>query len=195
MTLLSITLVLFLIMDPFGNISSFLKMVEGIEPKRQKKIIFREMLIALLVMIIFNYFGEILFDILELSEVTVRLAAGTILFLFSIQILFPSLNSIRAQLPKVEPFIIPLAIPLIAGPSLLATIMLFAHLEESQPIMLSAILLSWTAAVVVLVFARQLKRALGNNGLMACERMMGMVLILIAIQRFMEGIKQFIQTH
>ncbi len=195
MTLLSITLVLFLIMDPFGNISSFLKMVDGIEPKRQKKIIFREMLIALLVMIIFNYFGEILFDILELSEVTVRLAAGTILFLFSIQILFPSLNSIRAQLPKVEPFIIPLAIPLIAGPSLLATIMLFAHLEESQPIMLSAILLSWTAAVVVLVFARQLKRALGNNGLMACERMMGMVLILIAIQRFMEGIKQFIQTH
>ncbi len=154
MTLLSITLVLFLIMDPFGNISSFLKMVEGIEPKRQKKIIFREMLIALLVMIIFNYFGEILFDILELSEVTVRLAAGTILFLFSIQILFPSLNSIRAQLPKVEPFIIPLAIPLIAGPSLLATIMLFAHLEESQPIMLSAILLSWTAAVVVLVIAR-----------------------------------------
>lgn len=191
MSLISITLVLFLIMDPVGNISSYLNLVKELPSKRKKWIVFREMLIALTFMILFNYIGEFIFSLLELSETTVRLSSGVILFLAAVKILFPAQDSLRANLPHGEPFIIPLAVPLIAGPSLLATIMLYAHLEPSQPLMLTAILLAWIFAAIVLLLSETLQKILGNNGLMACERLMGMVLVLLAIQRFLEGIILF----
>jgi multiple antibiotic resistance protein len=193
MTLLNVSIILFLIMDPFGNVSSFLSLLQGIEPKKQKTIVLREMLIALAVMITFYFIGEYIFSVLNVSETTLRLTTGVILFLVAIKILFPSIDSLRANLPKGEPFITPLAIPLIAGPSLLATIMLFSHLENSQPIMLTAIFISWAAAVAVLFASSHLQRFFGANGLMACERLMGMILILVAIQRFLEGVQQFVK--
>lgn len=195
MTLFSIMLVLFLIMDPFGNISSYLSLMSDTPVKRRKWILFREMLIALAVMLFFNYLGEYIFIILGLSETTVRLSSGIILFLIAIKILFPSDDSIRANLPKGEPFIIPLAIPLIVGPSLMATIMLYARMESSQALMIYAIILSTLAVGFVLFFAEGIKKVLTQNGLTACERLMGMVLVLIAIQRFLEGIILFCKTY
>lgn len=194
MSLIYLAVVLFLIMDPVGNISSFLGLLKDIPAPRRRLIIIREMLIALAAMIIFNYFGEFIFDIIHVSETTVRLTSGAILFLVAIKILFPSIDSPRANLPVGEPFVTPLAIPLIAGPSLLATIMLFAHLVPSQLTMLGAILLAWGAAVLVLLFGQRLQKLLTPNGLIACERLMGMVLILLAIQRFLEGIQQFVKA-
>lgn len=195
MTLLSLTLILFLIMDPIGSISPFLKMVKELPPSRQRYVVVREMLIALLVMFFFNLLGEGIFDMLEISETAVRLSSGVILFLFAVKILFPKRVSPRANLPEGEPFIIPLAIPLIAGPSLLATIMLFAHIVPGQAMMLTAILIAWFLSLIVLALAPQLHRILGNNGLMACERLMAMILVLLAIQRFMEGVKQFMAVY
>lgn len=195
MPLFTIVITLFLIMDPIGNIPSFLHMTQGIHHKRLKFIVLREMLIALAAMFFFNYLGEFIFKFLDLSENSVRIASGIILFLIAIKILFPSSDSLRSNLPVEEPFIIPLAIPLIAGPSLLATIMLFARLESCQSQMLTAILLAWMAAATVLTLAPRIQRLLGNNGLMACERLMGMILVMIAIQRFMEGIQAFIKAH
>lgn len=195
MTLFTITLVLLLIMDPFGNISSYLQLVAPFDKKKQRWILMREMLIVLGIMIGFNYLGEFIFDVLSLSETTVRLSSGVILFLTAIKILFPSTDSVRANLPAGEPYITPLAVPLIAGPSLMATIMLFAHLETCQAMMLEAIFISWAAVGAVLYFATPIKRVLGNNGLMACERLMGMVLVLVSVQRFLEGILIFWQTQ
>lgn len=195
MSLFSITLVLFLIMDPVGNASSYLSLVKGLDPKRKYWVILREMLIALTVMIGFNYLGEFIFDFLDLSETTMRLSSGVILFLIAIKILFTSTDSPRANLPQGEPFIFPLAVPLIAGPALMATIMLYAHLEPLQSIMLSAIFLAWLLSAMILFFAQPIKQILGINGLMACERLMGMVLVLIAVQRFLEGILLFWSTH
>jgi len=192
MTLFTLAVILFLIMDPVGNITSYLKMVKGIAPRKQRWIVMREMGIALLTMIIFNYLGETLFDIFQLSEISLRLTIGVIMFLIALKIIFPSVDSLRANISEEEPFIIPLAIPLIAGPSLLASIMLFAHLESSQAMMLTAILLAWGASALVLLCAQPLHRFLGNNGLLACERLMGMILIMLAIQRFCEGIQQFV---
>jgi len=194
MSVLSISLVLFLIMDPIGNVSSFLTMVRGIEPKRQTFIVIREMLIALLFMVLFNYLGEYIFEWLQVSETTVRISSGVILFIVAVQILFPQLKGIRDNIPEEEPFIIPLAIPLIAGPALLATIMLYAHMEENLHTMLLAILVAWFASVIVLLSSRYLYRILGVNGLMACEKLMGMVLVLLAIQRFLDGVAQFVVT-
>lgn len=194
MTLLSITLVLFLIMDPLGNIKPFLTMMHEIAPSRQRMVVFREMLIALAAMMIFSLLGEYIFEILQISETTVRLSAGIILFLIALQILFPTKQGIRSNLPKEEPFITPLAIPLIAGPSLLATILLYSHLVESYALMFTAIFFAWMAASIILLFSKQIQSVLGDNGLLACEKLMGMILILLAIQRFMEGVQQLLTS-
>lgn len=192
MTLITIALVLFLIMDPFGNISSFTSQLERYQKKKRLFVIFREMGFVLILMIFFNFMGEILFDVLDVSEVTVRLSSGVILFLMAIQILFPTVNTLRRNLPNEDPFLTPLAVPLIAGPSLLATIMLYATLEPSQPLMLMGIAIAWSMALIVLLFADPISRLIGKNGLTATERLMGMILVLISIQRFMEGVKLFI---
>lgn len=191
MTLFTISLVLFMIMDPIGNISSYLSLMKEVSPKRKYWVLFREMLIVLLFMVAFNFLGEYIFDLLELKTVTVQLSSGLILFFTALKFLFPAKDSIRANLPGGEPFIIPLAIPLIAGPSLLATIMLFARLEPSIPLMLQAIFIAWVCTIIVLLAAPFLYKTLGNNGLIACERLMAMILLMMAIQRFMEGIKDF----
>jgi multiple antibiotic resistance protein len=194
MTLVYCTVVLFLIMDPVGNIASFLSLLKDLPPQQRRMIIIREMLIALAVMIVFYFLGEFIFRILNVSETTLRLASGVILFLVAIKILFPAIDSIRANLPAGEPFISPLAIPLIAGPSLLATIMLFAHLVPGHLSMLGAIFLSWILAVIVLLSSGRLQSVVGTNGLMACERLMGLVLIMLSIQRFLEGVQQFVKA-
>lgn len=194
MALLQLTVVLFLIMDPIGNIPSFRTLLKSIPKTKQKHIIIREMLIALGTMLVFNFLGEMIFSILNVSETALRLTSGAILFLVAIKILFPSVDSLRANLPAGEPFITPLAIPLIAGPSLLATIMLFAHLESNPFTMLGAIFIAWIAAIAILLSSAPLQRIIGDNGLMACERLMGMILILLSIQRFLEGMQQFVKT-
>jgi multiple antibiotic resistance protein len=175
MSLFSVTLVLFLIMDPIGNLSAFHSMVKELDPRRQYWIIFREMLIALAAMLFFNYLGEFIFDFLGLSETTVRLSSGIILFLIAIKILFTAADSPRANLPKGEPFIFPLAIPLIAGPALMATIMLYAHLEQLQSVMLAAIFIAWLLSFLIFLSAGPIK--------------------LVGVQRFMEGLLLFWATQ
>ncbi len=191
-SLFTISLTLFIMMDPLGNISSFLTMMKGVSPKRQIYVLLREMLIALGVMFGCFMIGETLIRFLEISETAVWLSSGVILFLTAIKILFPSNDGFRHNLPQGEPFIVPFAIPLIAGPSLLATIMLYAHMETCRPMMVTAMIFSWMAAISLLVLSPQLQRILGSNGLNACERLTGMVLVMIAIQRFMEGVRLFI---
>lgn len=190
----SLSFMLFLIMDPMGNLSSYLTLVKELPPKERRNVVIREMLIVLAVMLFFSFVGEYIFSILEISQKTVYIGSGLILFLAALKILFPTVDSPRANLPKGKPLLVPLAIPLVAGPALLTTIMLFSSLEPSVLTMVSAILAAWSASTVILFFASQIERGLGANGLMASERLMGMVLILIAIQRFLEGINQFIQS-
>ncbi len=194
MSVFTIALVLFFIMDPIGNVATFLNVLAPYEPRQRRLIVIREMLIALVVMLTFNFFGEFFFYFLEISETTVRISSGVILFLISLTIIFPSPNA-RTELPKTEPFIIPLAIPLISGPALCATIMLYAHLEPSYSVMIEAIFYAWIASLAILLFAPQMKKIFGSGGLTAAERLMGMILVLIAVQRFMDGVSSFIQEY
>lgn len=182
-------------MDPIGNIASYLAMTKDLDPKRQQWIIFREMLIALALMIGLYAVSDHLFNFLGLSGASISLSAGLILFLISIKILFPEPTSLRANLPKGEPFIFPLAVPLVAGPGLMATILLFSNLPEYHDWMLPAIFLAWLASSVILYFSNTIKNVLGKNGLIASERLIGMVLVLLAVQRFLEGILAFWVQH
>jgi len=190
MSIVSLTLIFFLIMDPLGNVAYFIEVLSHIPPKQQRWVIVREMLIALAVMGLFYFLGDLILDFLEVSNASVSLTSGTILFLVAIKIIFPSSRYSRVQSHgDTEPFIVPLAIPLIAGPAMLATIMLYSHLLGAS--VLIPILVAWLAASTVLISSPFLMKTLGKNGLMAIERLMGMILILLAIQRFLEGIGIF----
>lgn len=193
MNLLSLTLALFLIMDPVGSIKSFLRCLEGIPQRRRQFIILREMLIALVFMLFFSALGEYIFKLLQVSDTTVYLSSGIILFITAIGILFPKPNSPEPNKLDGEPFLVPLAVPVIAGPALLATIMLYAQTEPSPWIMIFAIFIAWGISAIILLTSRHLIRILTPNGLTACEKLMGMVLILLAVDRLLQGVIHFFQ--
>jgi multiple antibiotic resistance protein len=189
----SMTLILFFIMDAFGNASSFVKMLSAHTPAKRYWILLREHLFALGVMLLFNLFGEHFLNIFGLSEISVNLCSGLILFLFSIQVLFPSIVSIRQSYFRSEPFVIPIAVPFIAGPAVLATIMLFSHATSDSLTVTLSILVSWALSTLVGMSSFLLKRFVGENGLSAIEKLSAMILIMLAIQRFMEGIQLFME--
>lgn len=195
MTLLSLTLALFLIMDPLGNINGFISTLEGIEPNRQRYLIIREMAFALVAMLFFNFVGEYIFNLLKISETTVYISSSIILFLGAIKILFPNPLAKESKKLPGEPFLVPLAIPMIAGPALLATIMLYAKTEPSPVIMLTAILIAWALTSIILLSSKQLVKLLRPGGLIACEKLMGMILILLSIDRFLQGVVIFTQQQ
>lgn len=195
MSIISLIAIFVLLMDPLGNLSSYLTMVENIPNKRRGIIVLREMSIALIAILFVYFIAEFALATLKISEPTVRFASGVILFMTALKILFPSKDSLRANLPSGEPFVTPFAIPLVAGPSLLATVMLFALSEQTNLVLLSSIFIAWLIATLVFLFASPLNKLLGQNGLTACERMMGMVLILLAIQRTLEGVQGFIPLY
>lgn len=196
MDLVAITLLIFLIMDPVGNVTSFLQVLENHTARQKRRIILREMLFALALMLFFAYLGEKFLWILEMSETTVRLVSGMILFGISMQILFPSANSLRMRLkPENHPILVPLAVPLIAGPAILATILLYAHMDPTTYILPFGIFIAWVPATVILLLSPQILRATGRNGLRAMERLIGMILIMLATQRVLEGIQLFVSTY
>ena len=189
------TTVLFLIIDPFGKINQLQALMQNIPAKKRKTVLLREMIFALILMVVVNFLGEFIFNVLELSRTTLSLAAGVILFLVAIKILFPALGGKSAPIGDEEPYVVPIAIPLIAGPSLLATIVLFANLEPVFILTLASIFLAWGLALLVFFAGPYIQRILGNNGLVAIERLMGMILMLLAIQRLAEGIQLFYMAH
>lgn len=191
--LFSTAYTLFLLMDPLGNIPLFLALLKGINAKRQRQIIMRELIIALGIMILFNFIGDALLTSLNVSQYTVLISGGIILFMISLKMIFPPQKDGEAMAAEEkEPFIVPLAIPLVAGPALLAAIILLGKQEVSSAITVGAICIAWAFTTVILLSASALKKILGSRGIIACERLMGLLLTMLAIQMFLEGMTQYI---
>lgn len=180
-------------MDPLGNIPLFLTALKNVAPARRLKVIVRELFIALTVMIVFLFSGQAFLSALHISEPALTATGGVILFLIALKMIFPADNS-NHKPTEEEPFIVPLAIPYIAGPSALATLLLIMNGEpERWPEWLAALFAAWFASGLILICAGPLAKVLRNRGLIAIERLMGMVLVAIAIQMLMNGIAQFIE--
>ncbi len=194
--LLSTAFALFLLMDPIGNVPIFISVLKGIDPKRHQYIIFRELVFALLIIIAFNFLGDLLLEFLHVEQATLLIAGGIILFIIALKMIFPGKRDPDVDItPDKEPFIVPLAIPLVAGPAVLAAVMLYSHEQYSEWITVGAIILAWLASTVILLSASYLKRLLGSRGLVACERLMGLLLILISVQMFLSGTVLFFGPH
>lgn len=193
MTILSAALLLFLVMDPLGNIPLFMTTLKKVEVGRQQRVVIRELIVALFVLVGFLFLGQYLLKLLGLSETALTTAGGIILMIIAIRMIFPSRDRSLQEDVEGEPFIVPLAIPYVAGPSAMATALLLMSREPDRwQDWLLAVLIAWVATAVIIYFASYFARFLGEKGLLAIERLMGMLLITVAVQMLLTGIAEFV---
>lgn len=191
MTLVSAAVLLFLVLDPFGNVPFFLSALAGVEEGRRRRVVARELLVALAVLVAFLFTGQWLLRLLGIAEPSLTIAGGIILFLIALRMIFPARRLQEEEL-EGEPFIVPLAVPYVAGPSAMAAVLFIMNRDPGRwPEWLAALLLAWGATGAILFFASGLSRHLGKRGLVALERLMGMVLTTLAVQMFMTGVARF----
>ncbi len=182
---------MFFVMDPLGNVPFFLSALRTVPPARQRPVIARELVIALLVLVFFLFLGQYILDVLHVSATALRISGGVVLLLIAMRMIFPTPATSLREDVEGEPFIVPLAVPYVAGPSALATELLLVSQEPGAwPVWLGAVLIAWVATAVILFFATSLSRYLGERGLIAIERLMGMLLITVAVQMLMDGLSQ-----
>lgn len=193
MTLLSAAVLLFLVTDPIGNAPIFAALLSHLPAGRRQTVIARELGFALAVMVMFLFLGDALLGVLEISEPALSIAGGIVLFLIAIRMIFLDPSEIFGRAPEGEPYFVPLAVPLVAGPSALATILLLrARQQDRWPEWLGAILLAWLAGAAVLLAADRVTVALGQRGASAVQRLMGMLLTTISVQMFLTGLRTFL---
>lgn len=195
MTTLSAAIVLFLILDPLGNIPIFLSQLKELTPARRRWVMVRELLIALLILFVFLLCGQQLLNIMHLRQESVSIAGGIILFLIGIKMIFPGREPMFGDSPDGEPFIVPLAVPCVAGPSGVAAVMLLANSNPARTADWSlALLIAWAGASAIILSSTLLFRVLGMRTLIAAERLMGMLLVALSVQMLLDGLALYLGT-
>lgn len=193
MDIVQAAILLFLIMDPLGNVPVFLALLKPFPPARQRIVLARELLIALGVLLVFLYSGRAILELLQLRQESVSIAGGIVLFLIGIRMVFPPPDGLFGDVPEGEPFIVPMAIPCIAGPSTMAALLLMGHDSPGRNLDWTiALLAAWAASAVILFASTHLHRWLGERALSALERLMGMLLVAISVQMFLDGVRAYL---
>jgi small neutral amino acid transporter SnatA (MarC family) len=195
MTIASAALLLFLILDPLGNIPVFLGLLRSLPPQRQRVVVVRELLIALGVLMVFLWGGRYALELIHLRQESVSIAGGIVLFLIGLRMIFPPPEGLMGDLPEGEPFIVPLAIPMVAGPSGMAAVMLMGSQEPDRMGAWSlALMIAWAATAAILFSATYLYKYLGGRALTAIERLMGMVIVAISVQMLLDGLTAYLRV-
>jgi multiple antibiotic resistance protein len=194
MKIFSAVVTLFLIMDPLGNIPVFLSVLKNVAPERRTKILVRELLLAYVVLLTFLFLGQYVLQILSLRQETISVAGGIVLFLIALKMIFPPEGGIMGDTTEGEPFLVPLAIPLTAGPSTLAALLLLQQSETGSVWRLwLAVTIAWALTAIILLSSTFFYRLLKEKGLIAMERLMGMLLVMLAVQMFLDGVTKYLR--
>ena len=192
MNIYTAAVTLILIMDPFGNIPVFLSTLKNFTPARRRLIILRESSIAFGILIAFLFFGEYILQGLHISQPALNISGGLILFVIAIDMIFPGKGVPSGEEVEGDPMIVPLAVPLLAGPSSMAFVILASSQYPGEKLSLIASLTIATVfTTLVLVMSDYLRNILGSRGLRAVERLMGMILTTLAVQMLLSGIKTY----
>jgi MarC family membrane protein len=193
-TFASATILLLLITDPLGNIPMFVNSLKAVAPERRAKVIVREVFIAFCILLAFMFAGEAFLKAMNLSDVSLQIAGAVVLFLIALRMIFPP--AVRgSSLPTQEPFIVPLAIPALAGPSALATVLLLVSQAPDRRLeWIGALSVTMLVCAVVLLLAERLQRLVGDSVVSAFERLMGLILVAISIEMFIQGLKALLKT-
>ena len=194
LTTLSAGILLFLIMDPLGNIPLFLSLLRNVAPERRRRVMIRELIIALVALFAFLLGGSYVLKALQLRPESISIGGGIVLFLIGVKMIFPPREGIFGNTPGVEPFIVPLAIPGVAGPSAMAAVMLMTNSAPGRTVDWSiALFAAWLATALILLSSTFLFRLLGQSVLTALERLMGMLLIALSVQMFLDGVALYLR--
>lgn len=195
MSFISAVITLFFVMDPLGNVPIFVSVLSEVPPERRTKILIRECLISLFILLFFLFFGRQFLKFLSVSGPALGIAGGLVLFLIAIKMIFPSPTRLGySDHLGGEPFIVPLAVPLIAGPSAITIIMLLAIQEVNNLAVISgATAISWFFVSVILILSFQISRVLGVRIMTAVTRLMGMILTAISVEMFLKGLSDYLK--
>jgi len=195
MTTLSAALLLFLILDPLGNIPVFLGLLKPLPAARRRVVLVRELLIALGVLSAFLWCGRYVLEAMHLRQESVSIAGGIVLFLIGLKMIFPSPEGMFGEQLAGEPFIVPMAIPLVAGPSGMASVMLLGSQEPDRMGDWSlALAIAWFGTALILLSSTYLYKILGPRVLVAVERLMGMLLVAISVQMLLDGVAAYLKA-
>jgi multiple antibiotic resistance protein len=192
MDLISSVSLLLLTMDPFGNMPNFVAVLNQVPQERRTHVVVRELLVALGLMLAFVFGGAKLMSVLGIQAQAITIAGGILLFLIAIQMIFPSPGRSMTEGYGSDPFIVPLATPLLAGPSTLATLILLTSKRGGPFATLPALLIAWGVTFVCLISAPVLVRILRERGARAVERLMGMLLVMLSVQMFLNGLRDYV---
>jgi multiple antibiotic resistance protein len=187
---LTIAAAIFFVINATGQIPLFLAMLARFDQKRQIKIIVRELTVALAILLLFTFFGDDILKVLGITRSVIAVAGGVLLFLISLTMIFPKSveENDGEKALKHEPMIIPLAIPVITGPGAITTVMLYAHEVGSSALVAGAVIAAWIPSLIILLLGSYIKQILGEKGLVAVERLGGMLVCLIGVQMLTNGI-------
>jgi MarC family membrane protein len=188
-------ILLLLVTDPFGNVPLFAAALKDVPVQRRPRIVVRECGIAFLLLLVFMFFGRHFLTAVQLTEVSLRIGGSVILLLIAIRMVFPHPDGVLGHSASGEPFIVPLAIPALAGPSALATVLLFSS-NTQEEVMIHVAALAAVAVVWLAVFlsAEKLQNKLGPQVMTAFERLMGLILTAMSVEMLLGGIREFIKT-
>ena len=193
MSIWALALTIFFVANPIGNTPAFVALVKEFDFHRQKRILFREAVFSYLLALFFLYLGKLFLSAIQVHTYAVSVSGGTLLFLVAMNMIFPpEEEGQKEEKHKVEPFIVPIATPLISGGGVLSTIMIYSAMEQGYGRMTIATTIAYAAVIVVVVSAAYLQKILGSRGLIALEQFMGMILSMISIQIIVTGVKSFI---
>jgi MarC family membrane protein len=189
----SAAVLLLLVIDPFGNVPIVISALANVPAARRTRVVLRECFAAYVVLVAFMLGGRMFLQWLQLSEVSLAIAGGIILFMIALRMVFQHPEGVFGDRPGAEPFIVPLAVPAIAGPSALATVMLMVSRDPARlPAWIIALTAAMLVATLVMLGAHRLQRILGERGMVAVERLMGLVLTAIAVQMLLDGVRTFV---
>lgn len=182
-------------MDPFGNIPIFHSILQEVTPHRRLRIIARELLFAYFILLAFLFAGEAILAFLGLKQPALSIAGGVILFLIAIGMVFPQ-HGLRTESTREEdPFIVPLAVPMIAGPSAIAALLLLVSRDPQRMLIWwGALSTAWLITALILISSTFLFEHIGRRGVRALEKLIGMLLIMMATQMFLDGIKAYLES-
>lgn len=191
MTVLAAIFLLIIIMDPIGNVPVFLSILKNIPLERRKKIIIRELIIAFVILLFFMFIGRYLLQLLQIEQSSLGIAGGIILFIIAIRMIFPGTKPMFTHNEEAEPLVVPLAIPMLAGPSAIAAVILLMAQEPNRWIeWIFVVFVASLISGIILISSEALGSKLGNRALTAIERLMGIFLIMVSVDFILDGIKQ-----
>jgi len=195
-SIVATSVLIFFILDPFGNVPLLLSILKNIDKQRHSKIIIREMLIGLLILLVFLFFGESFLSLFHLETQAITIAGGIIFFVISLKMIFPSPSGENIFTSKEDdPLVVPIAMPMIAGPAALATLLVLAKTNAQHITKLFLSLsIAWLLTSLILLSSPYLYKILKRKGLTALERLMGMLLLIMSVQMFIDGIRGLIPT-